>query len=248
MESFARDFADLLGVGEDAEVLEVACGSGALSVTLAHRAKSLLATDFSPNMVKGLQARLAAEGLGNARAELMNALQLELREGSFDAVACSFGLMLFSDRAKGFGELFRVLRPGGRALVSGWAGPDQFESFGLFLAALRRAVPDLPPPPGPPPVFSLANPESFAAEMRAAGFESVDVRLLCKTLTVDNFEQLWQMMTAGAPPVQVLFDQVGPAGERRIEHCLREIVRERFGEGPITCTNAATVGTGTKPS
>ena len=85
----------------------------------------------------------------------------ELDDASFDAVACGFARMPFPDRAKGCPELFRVLRPGGRAEVIGWAGPDKFEGFGLFPAAMDVAFPDMPPPPSPPQVCSLADPADF---------------------------------------------------------------------------------------
>ena len=56
-------------------------------------------------------------------------------------------------------------------------GPDKFEAFGLFLEGIQSAFPEMPPPPQPPAVFSLANPERFKAEMEAAGFGEVEVDL-----------------------------------------------------------------------
>jgi SAM-dependent methyltransferase len=245
MESFADAFVDRLDVSEDTEALEVAAGSGALTATLAPRVKSLLATDFAPKMIETLEQRLRAAGVTNVTCEVMDGQALTVDDASFDRAACSFALMLFPDRAKGFSELYRVLRPNGRAVVSGWAGPDKFEGFGLFLGALQAAFPDMPPPPEPPPVFGLADPADFKAQMEAAGFQRVEVDFVARELELDSFDDLWAMLTSGAPPVKALLDRVGTEGEGRLRDALAGIVEKRFGSGPIQTTNQATVGHGT---
>lgn len=60
MQAFADTFVERLDVNSDAEVLEVAAGSGALTEALAQRAKSVLATDYAPKMIEVLQERLRA--------------------------------------------------------------------------------------------------------------------------------------------------------------------------------------------
>lgn len=244
MRSFADALIDRLGVDPSSSVLEVAAGSGALTEALFPRVKSLVATDFAPQMIEVLRERLGALGATNVQCEVMDGQALELEDASFDAAACSFALMLFPNRHRGFTELHRVVRPNGRVAVSGWAGPDRFEAFGLFLSALRAAIPDLPPPASPPPVFSLADPDDFKAQMEAAGFQDVEVELVARELEVPDFAELWAMLTAGAPPVQVLFDQIGHAGKERVRDQLHAIVEDRFGGGPIRVTNVATVGSG----
>ncbi len=113
----------------------------------------------------------------------------------------------------------------------------KFEAFGLFLEAMRAAFPDMPPPPAPPPVFSLAKPADFKSQMEAAGFNDVEVNFVTRDLETDGFEDLWAMLTVGAPPVQVLLGRVGPAGRYRLRDVLGSI-------GSIQLINAATVGVG----
>lgn len=245
MRPFAEELIDRLDVDENSAVLEVGAGSGALTEVLFPRVKSLLATDFAPQMIDVLRERLEALGATNVGCEVMDGQALRLEDSRFDAAACSFALMLFPDRHKGFAELHRVVRPGGRVAVSGWAGPDKFEAFGLFLAALNSAFPDIPPPPSPPPVFSLSDPTDFMSQMEAAGFTDVDVEFVARDLEVPDFDTMWTMLTAGAPPVQVLFDRIGPSGKERLRNHLGEIVDEKYGEGSIRLTNVATIGAGT---
>lgn len=244
MEAYAEEFADRLDADSTMDALEVAAGSGALTQVLAERVKSLLAIDFAPDMISLLRERMRAAGADHVTCKVMDGQALECDEKCFDRAACSFGLMLFPERAKGFSEMRRVLRPGGRALVTGWAGPDKFESMGIFLAAMRAAFPEMPAPPSPPPVFSLADPASFKSQMEAAGFDDVEVDFVARDLEVADYDTMWEMLTCGAPPVQMLFDRVGPAGKTKLHDTLGEIVEQRFGTGPIRMTNVATVGSG----
>jgi SAM-dependent methyltransferase len=245
MEPFMAEFVDRLDVTNTSEALEVAAGSGALSHEIAKRAKSLLATDFSPRMVELLSARM--EGAAHVTCEVMDGQALNVGDAAFDRVGCCFGLMFFPNRSQGFSEMRRILRPGGRALVTGWAAPDKFELFGVFLTALNLAFPDLPKAQ-PPPIFGLADLAQFKTEMEAAGFTDVTVDYVQRDLVVPDIHTFWSMLTDGAPPAQVLLERIGPMGAERLRSVLAEVVYERFGEGEILVSNSATVGCGNAPN
>jgi ubiquinone/menaquinone biosynthesis C-methylase UbiE len=244
MEPFAAEIIDRLDVDDKAKVLEVAAGSGALTLALSKKVNCLLATDFSPKMVELLGKRITDEGIENTSLKVMDGQSLKIRDASYDRAVSSFGIMLFPERHKGFLELVRVLKPHGKAVICAWAGPDKFEAFGLFMQGIQKAFPDFPKPAKPLPVFSLSDPVSFKEQMEAAGFRDVEVEFVAKKMVVDNFETLWTMLTVGAPPVKILFDQVGEDGIVRIHDALVEIIEEQFGDGPISVTNVATVGYG----
>jgi len=245
MEPFADEFVQQLDVDNTFNVLEVASGSGALTLTLAREVNSLLATDFSPGMLDLLKSKVQAAGVSNVTFALMDGQDLKLETDSMDGAACSFGLMLFPDRHLGFSELNRVVKPGGKVLVSTWTKPDQFELFGLFMNAIQNAFPDMPKPDVPPPVLSLADTNQFQAEMEDAGFRDVRVYQTTRQLSIDNFDQLWRMLTIGAPPVKKLIEQVGESGMDRIQVEMAKLVQAKFGNGTITLNNTANVGVGT---
>ena len=105
------------GVGPGMRFLDVACGSGALSVPAARRGARVTGADLSPNMIERLTARALAEGLPNLEGRVMDGHALELEDDSFDASGSQFGVMLFPDLPRGLSELARVTRWGGRVVI-----------------------------------------------------------------------------------------------------------------------------------
>lgn len=122
MRPFAERIVERLDLSGEATVIEVAAGSGALTELLAARAKSVLATDFAPQMIDVLRERMQIVGATNVQCEVMSGEALGVPDSSFHAAGCSFGLMFFPERQKGFDELCRVTRSGGRVAATGWAG------------------------------------------------------------------------------------------------------------------------------
>lgn len=241
MHPFMDEFIDRLQPSAEARALEVGAGSGVLTEALSARVDSLLATDFSPAMIELLESKMQAIGATNVSCQVMDGQALALADDSFDVATSSFALMLFPDRARGFAELARVLRPGGRTMVSAWAGPERLESLGILLDGVREAFPDMPP--APLPIFSLADPLQFKSEMEKAGFTQVEVAFTDRELSLSGFDDLWSMLTVGAPPVRILFDRVGEDGRQRLRDTLAEIVEQRYGTGDIRTTNTALVAT-----
>lgn len=120
----ARRTADSLG--PRGRVLEIACGTG---IATAHLRRvlpdeaSIVATDLNAAMLD--EARERRGGLQRVVYEEADAQALRFADGSFDAVACQFGLMFFPDKARALSEMARVLRPGGRLVLNVW---DRFEA------------------------------------------------------------------------------------------------------------------------
>lgn len=135
------------GLRPDMRVLDVAAGSGALSIPAARRGAQVLAVDISPAMVQRLKARARQEGLSNLTARVMDGHALELEDNTFDISGSQFGVMLFADLSRGLRELARVTKPGGRALMVVFGPPPRVEFFSFFISAIQAAVPGFTGPP-----------------------------------------------------------------------------------------------------
>ena len=152
--------------------LDVAAGSGALSIPAARLGAQVLATDQSPVMLELLKARARKEGL-DIETRVMDGHALELDDNSFDMAGSQFGVMLFPDMPKGISEMVRVVKPGGRVLMNVYGDPHEIEFFGFFVSAVQSVRPDFTGPPmDPPPLpFQLQDPERLRKELAAAGLK-----------------------------------------------------------------------------
>ncbi|HEY7909270.1 MAG TPA: methyltransferase domain-containing protein, partial [Thermomicrobiales bacterium] len=188
---FAADALHLVGVQPGHRVLDVAAGPGTLALLAARRGATVVATDFAPGMVERLRQRAGEAGLTNLSAAVMDGQALTLPDNSFDAAFSNFGLIFFPDRAAGFRELYRVVRPGGKAAVSAWS-TKVWNLAPILARAVGRALPAPPTPAAPRPALSLQDPEAFAGEMREAGFARVEIQTVVHQWELPTSEAVWE--------------------------------------------------------
>ena len=122
------------------EALECACGTGLLSGVIAGRCKSLIATDFSANMLRRAEKKYGR--LGNVKFERADILRLDFPDGRFDVVVAANVIHLLDEPYKALGELDRVCRPGGRIIVPTYMNRTDRGSTNGLSKAIGRAGAD----------------------------------------------------------------------------------------------------------
>ena len=230
--------------------LDVAAGSGALSIPAARIGAQVLATDQSPVMLELLNERARKEGL-DIETRVMDGHALELDDDSFDVAGSQFGVMLFPDMPKGIREMARVVRPGGRVLVNAYGDPHKIEFLGFLVGAVQTVRPDFNGPPmDPPPLpFQLADPERLRKELAAAGLKDVRVETVTETTEHKTGKDLWEWLVWSNPIVETVLGSLNLTDDERgvIQQALEKMVRERAGgSGPTKLTNPVQIGVGTK--
>jgi SAM-dependent methyltransferase len=93
--------------------LDAACGTGRHARRLLERGHDVLGIDVTPEML-----RLAAANVPGARFEEADLRAIPARDGEFGLVVCGLALAHLGDLDAGVSEMARVLKPGGRLLIS----------------------------------------------------------------------------------------------------------------------------------
>ena len=229
--------------------LDVAAGSGALSIPAARLGAHVLATDVSPTMVERLTARVRQEGLSNVECRVMDGHALELEDDAFDLSGSQFGVMLFPDLPRGLRELARVTKPGGRVLIVAFGPPTQIEFLGFFVRAMQAAVPDFTGlPADPPPLpFQVADPAKLRQELASAGLKEVRVETVTEQLEFRSGKQMWDWVVNSNPIGAMLVADLTVEQSAVVQHALDGLLRERSeGSGPAVLTSPVHIGIGTK--
>lgn len=184
-----------LGLAPGSLVLDLACGTGDLSVIARHDGYRVVGTDLSAGML----ARRRHDG----PVAQCDAAALGLATGSCDGVVSGYALRNFTDLAACLAEAARVLRPGGRIAVLEVATPANRWWRAGFHLWFDRVVPVL----GgllsdreayhylPRSAVYLPDDAALRQLFRDAGFAAVGRRLLYGGLS-----QLLTATRTGMPP------------------------------------------------
>lgn len=178
-------------------ILDIACGTGEPALTIARRfgpQVTVTGVDASPAMIERAAQKAAAESLAHLNYRVMPAERLDVPGGHFDRVVSRFGLMLFDDSLAGAREMWRVLRPGGRAAIAVWGVLSQMNS----VYPLWRLLPDYLPAAERPPeprMTSLGEPGALESVLTNAGWSGIAVAPFTVTYRFDNPRAYWDLNT-----------------------------------------------------
>jgi SAM-dependent methyltransferase len=140
---WAEEIVKRTGIGEGQQVLDVACGTGAVAFEAARavgRSGAICGLDRNEAMLQRARSRSRKSRL-SVRWHCGDAEALPFRPRRFDAVLCQHGVQFFSDRKRGVQEMVRVLRPGGRVAVSVWGPLDNNPWAAAIVAAFDAVLP-----------------------------------------------------------------------------------------------------------
>lgn len=152
----AAEFVHRLNLQPGERVLDVACGTGNLTIPAAKSGARVIGQDVAPNLLEQAQAWAKMEGLP-IRFEENDAEALPYDDASFDAVMTMFGAMFTPRPDVTAAELTRTCRPGGRIAMANWT-PGGF--IGQMFKIVGKHVPSAPGMPSP----LLWGDESIARE------------------------------------------------------------------------------------
>ena len=171
--SVGEFLAQRAGAAPGVELLDVATGTGNVSIPAALAGASVTGLDLTPKLLAEQGERAAAAGVEVTLVE-GDAEELPFGDASFDRVTSCFGVMFAPRHEVAAGELVRVARPGGEIVVAAWV-PES-----MVGRAFRLTASYMPPPPE-----GFQPPVMWGTEDHVRGlFEGSGAELSFETRTV----------------------------------------------------------------
>ena len=156
-------------------VIDVGCGSGAVSIAAAERVSPtgrVLGIDVSGPMLERAR-QIAPAGLP-VDFILADATVYPFEPARFDLLVSRFGVMFFAEPARSFANLHKALKPAGRLAFACWREPRENPFFMLPLQAVYKHAPKLPQlGPEDPGPFSFAAEQRVTRILSEAGFSGI---------------------------------------------------------------------------
>jgi ubiquinone/menaquinone biosynthesis C-methylase UbiE len=141
----AAEFVTRLKLQPGERVLDIACGTGNLTIPAAKSGAKVTGQDFAPNLLEQGRAWAKAEGLP-IQFDENDAEALPYDDASFDTIMTMFGAMFTPRPDVTAAELARTCRPGGRIAMANWT-PSGF--IGQMFKIVGKHVPPAPGMPSP---------------------------------------------------------------------------------------------------
>jgi SAM-dependent methyltransferase len=230
-EAWARDWAEcqeqaalpLFGAALDAarvtrgtRLLDAGCGTGLLALLAILRGATVSALDLSPDMLAVARERLPA-----ADMRAGDLVALPFADSSVDAVVAVNSVFLAADMAAAMRELTRVVRPGGRVVLTTWCPAERC----AYLTASLRALGALLPPPtsgaAPGGPGALAAPGALADLLAASGLRIAEEGEVACPFVYPSAAAAWRAAASGGLAQRA----IGHAGEAATRAALLEAFR-----------------------
>lgn len=148
-----QTFFNKLHIQKGMRCLDLCCGTGAVTISLAQRTNFVVGLDFNSNMLKIAQKKIEESGLqGRTKLIKGDAMKLPFKNQVFDIVTIAFGLRNVPDASKTVAEAFRVLKPNGKLAILEMSQPTNpviragwsfyFKLFPYFAKLTRNRIED----------------------------------------------------------------------------------------------------------
>lgn len=215
----APQLADLAGVTEGQQALDVGCGPGALTSELVGRLgpAAVTAVDPSESFVNAARERYPGVDVFLAAAE-----DLPFERDRFDVALAQLVVHFMSDPVAGLREMARVTRDDGIVAACVWDHAGGQGPLSVFWQAVRELDPESADESDLP-----GTAEGQLAELcRAAGLRQIEEAVLWITVEHPTFEDWWEPFTLGVGPAGSYVARLDAAGQARLRDRCRALLPE----------------------
>jgi len=178
-------------------IVDIAAGTGLITFRMAKLVGSngnIEANDISDEMVNIGNQMAQSKGFQNVEFKRMDAEELSYADGLFNLATCALGLMYFPNPDASLAEMYRVLKPGGRAVVAVWGSRKKCGWAEIFPIVDSRVNTDVCPM-----FFNLGESEVLKYPFLNAGFKDVSLHKIETKLLYNSGEEACAATFLGGP-------------------------------------------------
>jgi len=170
-------------------ILDVASGTGAAAIPLAHQLPNgkVTAVDFSASMLEQAKTRATNEQLNNISFHTHDMTAMPFSDGQFDHANCAFGLFFVEDMVSLLSHITSKIKTGGNVMISSFCGDSFMPAGELLFNRLRKYGLDIPETPSG--WKRIAEPEKLHVLFSDAGL--TDVMITRKSLGYYTTPEGW---------------------------------------------------------
>jgi SAM-dependent methyltransferase len=227
-EQGAAEFVKRLNFGPGARVLDVACGTGNLTIPIALSGARVTGIDLAPNLIDQARAWAMEQDL-TIWFEEGDVEEMPYKDGAFDAVVSMFGVMFAPHPEDAAAEMLRVLRPGGRIALANWMADG-------FVGKMFKIVAKYVPPTAGVPSPLLWGNESMVAERM--GGQVINLCFTQRTITFNfpfDVEATVEAFRRYYGPILRAFAALDPDSQQLMRYELEELwSKYNYGEEGTT--------------
>lgn len=201
---------DLARIGPGSYVLDIAAGDGDHSLAAAVRVGPngfVLATDIAEQLLEFARVAARHARVKNFAVSIMDGENLGAENATFDAVTCRFGLAFFPDSDRALGEMYRVLKPGGRVSLVTYAAtgsPVYSLAHSIIQRRTGQPVPDSDQSGGD----SVGMPGVLEKKLSARGFQEVETRSLLLPLRFSSAAECARYLRDASPTLAAMLSSI----------------------------------------
>src|SRR5579883_811678 len=216
---------DRLHLAPGEQVLEIGCGTGALTLPLAAAVGAqgrVVAVDIAEPMLAAARSRVAAQGLDNVTLHLGDAQVFAFPPAAFDVATSRMGVMFFADPAAAFRNIAGALKPGARLVFACWGPLAENRHWRVaYDVAVRRLGPPAPKPAHEPGPMVFGDPDYVQGLLAQAGFTAIAVERAHPTILGGKPADEAQQALAMGPTARLIEEKNPDAATR--QKLVREI-------------------------
>jgi SAM-dependent methyltransferase len=229
---------DCLRLRGGERVLEIGCGTGAVTVPLARAVGErgrVVAVDIAEPMLEAARRSIGESGLHNIELRSGDAQVMALEPAAFDVATSRMGVMFFADPVAAFRNIGSAIKPGGRLVFACWAPIAENRHWLIsYDVAVRHLGPPAPVSAREAGPLAFGDPDYVRRVLSASGFTAIAVERAHPTIVCGSAEEESRQALMMGPTARLI--EAKKPDEKIRQMIAREITDAFAGEaaaGPI---------------